>query len=736
MQTLYADVIVDITAEALDRPFSYIVPEAMRENVVAGSQVMVPFGNRLVRGYVIGFHDSCDYDPAKMKEISSVMTGEDTAEAHLIALAAWMSHYYGGVMAQSLRTVLPVKRRVNAALERRVYLSSQTEARVYREKLNKRQEARKRVIDALLQQDGRTAAWLIENCQTNMQIIRGLEKDGIVCVLTSERFRTVVEGGSETVPPDKLTQEQTLAVRHIRMEWAGRNRPVLISGVTGSGKTLVYMELIADVLAAGKQAIMLIPEIALTRQTVERFVRRFGKKVSFLHSRLSDGEKYDQMRAARSGDISIMVGPRSALFTPFAKLGLIVIDEEHEDSYRSEMVPRYHARETAIERARIEGAHVVMGSATPSLHSTYRVWSEEYAGVSLRNRFGNAVLPETVIVDMREETARGNRSIFSEELIRKMQESLGNGEQIMLFLNRRGYSGNVTCRSCGYVVKCPHCDVSLTRHVNGRLVCHYCGYERSDITECPSCRSSYIGGISIGTEKVEEEILKRFPTARVLRMDSDTTRGKEGHTRILGLFDRGEADILIGTQMIVKGHDFPNVTCVGVLMADLSLNASDYKAGEKTYQLITQAVGRAGRGDKRGCAVIQTYQPDHYAVKCAAAQKYSSFYKEEIAYRKLMKYPPTGFLLAVLGSSEDEMHLAKGMHFLRKYIDRIDRGNILSAIGPAPQSIGKIRDRYRQVIYLRYPSPENLVRAKDLLEEYIRINSGFAGIRIEFDFNT
>ena len=731
---LYADVIVDITAEALDRPFSYIVPEEMRKNVVVGSFVMVPFGNRMVRGYVIGFHDTCDYDPDKMKAISSVMTGEETAEARLIALAAWMSRNYGGIMAQALRTVLPVKRRVGGATERIVYLSDREGARAYREKLNKRQESRKRVIDALIEKDGRPASELIETCHTGMQIIRGLEKDGVVCIVTSERFRSVV-GSGETLPPEKLTQEQTIAVRHIRTEWATKNRPVLISGVTGSGKTLVYMELISDILAEGKQAIMLIPEIALTRQTVERFVRRFGNKVSFLHSRLSEGERYDQMRAAKSGDISIMVGPRSALFTPFANLGLIVIDEEHEDSYKSEMVPRYHARETAIERARIEDAHVVMGSATPSLNASYRVWTGEYAGVSLSYRFGNAVLPETVIVDMRKETAGGNRSIFSEELVQRMGKALDNGEQVMLFLNRRGYSGNVTCRSCGHVVKCPHCDVSLTQHLNGRLVCHYCGYERPDVTECPSCRSAYIGGISIGTEKVEKDIAKIFPGARILRMDSDTTRGKEGHTKILAMFGKGEADILIGTQMIVKGHDFPNVTCVGILMADLSLNASDYRAGERTYQLITQAVGRAGRGTKRGCAVIQTYQPDHYAVRCGASQKYSSFYREEIAFRKLMKYPPTGYMLAVMGSSEDEMHLEKGMHFLRKYIDRIDRRNILSAIGPAPQSIGKIRDKYRQVIYLRYPSPENLVKAKDMLEEYIRINSGFAGIRIEFDFN-
>lgn len=735
MQMLYADVIVDITAEALDRPFSYVVPEGMRGNVVIGSLVMVPFGKRAVRGYVVGFRDTCDYDPSKMKEISSVLTGEETAEARLIALAAWMSHTYGGVLVQSLRTVLPIKRRINAQLEKKVYLLDRQNAEAYRERLSKRQEARKRVIDTLLVHDGISAKELAESCQTSLQIIRGLEKDGIVCIVASEMMRRVTPEMEMDIP-DVLTQEQSQAVRHIRQEWAGKNRPVLIRGVTGSGKTLVYMELIAEVLNRGKQAIMLIPEIALTRQTVERFVQRFGGRVSFLHSRLSEGEKYDQMRAAKNGDISIMVGPRSALFTPFPNLGLIVIDEEHEESYRSEMVPRYHAREVAVKRAELEGAGIVMGSATPSMNASYMVQTGKYLGVSLLYRYGNAILPETVVVDMRKEAAQGNRSIFSRELLEKMQMSLSRREQVMLFLNRRGYVGAVTCRSCGHVMKCPHCDVSLTRHMNGKLVCHYCGYETEDVTECPVCHSSYIGGLQAGTEKIEENVAALFPKARILRMDYDTTRGKEGHTKILSLFESGQADILIGTQMIVKGHDFPNVTCVGVLLADISLTTSDYKAGERTFQLVTQAVGRAGRGDKRGCAVIQTYQPDHYAIKCAAAQKYSAFYKEEIAYRKLMSYPPTGFLLAVLGSCADENLLDTGMHYLRKYLERIDRQNILSAIGPAPQSIGKVKDRYRQVIYLKYPTPDNLIRAKDLLEEYIRINSGFEGIRIEFDFNT
>ena len=704
---LYAEVIVDITAEALDRPFSYIIPEELEKDIAVGASLRVPFGTREVRGYCIGISDRCEMDPGKMKTVSAVVTDEETAEARLVALAVWMSRTYGGVLTKSLRVVLPTKKKMNPLMIRRAFLVDREAAENYREKLTKRQKKRADVIDSLLSEDGQLVSRLVAEYGVTPPILRGLEKDGVIRILASEKVRRAGEFSGGAGEPVTLTPEQAAAVSNIRREWCGKKRPVLLSGITGSGKTLVYMELIADTLREGKQAIVLIPEIALTAQTVRRFVGRFGD----------------------------MVGPRSALFTPFRNPGLIVIDEEHEESYRSELVPRYHARETAVKRAQIEGANVLMGSATPSLTAAYRVQTGEYAGVSLGQRYGEALLPETVIVDMRKEKMAGRRSIFSEILRKKMQECADRGEQCMLFLNRRGYAGFVSCRSCGYVVKCPHCDVSLTRHKNGRLICHYCGYEMPDTDMCPECGSPHFGGLTLGTEQVEEMVHAEFPDIRTLRMDFDTTRGKEGHTKILADFGAGSADVLIGTQMIVKGHDFPNVTLVGILMADLSLNADDYRSAERTYQLITQAVGRAGRGKKRGCAVIQTYNPEHYAVRSAADQSYGPFYREEIAYRRILHYPPVGSMMAVLGSCENEKLLSTGMLYLKKFIERIDPGNALMAIGPAPQSVGKIKDRYRKVIYLRHEKREYLILARDKLLEYIDINPGFEKIRVEFDMN-
>lgn len=665
----YAEVIVDISREKLDHPFTYRIPEEMEERVVPGSVVEIPFGNgnRRTTGYVVGLADRCTFPEGKIKSILGVKAGAGTAEENLIQLAAWMSHTYGSTMIQALKTAVPVKREYRAS---------------------KRRESVKRIVSE-----------------------------------------------SDIRSPDVLTEEQEEAVRRITEEWDGRNRPVLLDGITGSGKTVIYMELAARVLGEGKQAIVLIPEIALTRQTVMRFVQRFGKAVSFMHSRLSYGERYDQMKAARAGEVRVMVGPRSALFTPFPNLGLIVIDEEHEESYHSETMPRYHAQEVAVYRCAQEGGHAVFGSATPSLSSAYRARTGEYLGVTLRNRFGEAHLPETEIVDMRKELEAGNRSILSERLSGEIAARLRRNEQTLLFLNRRGYTGQVTCRTCGHVIKCPHCDVSLTKHKNGRLVCHYCGYEMPDVKKCPECGSPYIGGLTIGTEQVEEIVGRTFPGARILRMDADTTRGKEGHAEILRTFEKGGADILIGTQMVVKGHDFPNVTLVGVLLADLSLNQDDYRASERTYQLVTQAVGRAGRGKKAGKAVIQTYQPDHFAVKAAAAQDYEAFYKEEILYRELMQYPPCGEMAAILGSAKEEGHLREGMEHIRAFIERFDPGGVLRAIGPAPLSVSRVRDVYREVIYIRNKDREFLVKAKDLVERYVAINSGFDDIRIQFDFH-
>ena len=664
MKYEFAEVIVDIASEKLDRPFVYHIPEELATEVSAGSVVRIPFGSREITGYVVGLKRERPEGDFEIRDILEIRTGTDTAEEHMLRLAVWMSGYYGSTTIQALKTCIPIRKRVRS---------------------------RKK-------------------------------KDAVAAV-------------PEPGPADTPNEAQQAAVEAVYKEWENSNRTILINGVTGSGKTLVYTELIDRILGEGRQAIVLIPEIALTRQTVARFIRRFGNRVSFLHSRLSNGERYDQMKAARNGDISVMVGPRSALFTPFPKLGLIIIDEEHETSYHSESMPRYQAHEVAEFRVREEDAHLVLGSATPSLESAWRARQGEYLEIRLPNRYGNAVLPETRIIDMRAELASGNRSILSEALQEEIADRLEKKEQVMLFLNRRGYSGAVSCRSCGEKIGCPHCDVSLVRHRNGKLICHYCGYERDDVTLCPNCGSPYIGGMSVGTEMVEEIVRNTFPKSRVLRMDSDTTKGKDGHVKILERFASGKADILIGTQMIVKGHDFPNVTLVGVLLADLSLNSDDYRASERTYGLITQAVGRAGRAQKKGLALIQTYQPEHFAVKAAAAQDYEAFYKEETEFRSLMAYPPCGQMCAIFGFAEDEEKLTEAMGHIRSFLKKIDPENVLYAIGPAPMSVGKVADRYRQVIYLRNRDRDKLVKARELTEEYVAINSGFSEISIQYDFH-
>ncbi|HJD45624.1 MAG TPA: primosomal protein N', partial [Candidatus Mediterraneibacter norfolkensis] len=584
-----------------------------------------------------------------------------------------------------------------------------------------------------------------------LPVIRALEEQGVLEIEEEQVYRNPVKKTEQTGKKIIFTEEQMSAVRRFRQDYEkGLRNTYLLYGVTGSGKTEVYMEMIRTVVERGKQAIVLIPEIALTYQTVMRFYRNFGDRVSIMNSRLSPGERYDQMMRAKAGEVDVMIGPRSALFTPFPDLGLIVIDEEHEPTYKSEQTPRYHARETAVRRALMEGAGVVLGSATPSLEAMYRARKGEYVLLELKNRSRMQQLAEVYTVDLRQELREGNRSILSRKLQELMEDRLKKKEQIMLFLNRRGYSGFISCRECGHVIKCPHCSVSLSVHRDGTMRCHYCGYTCAKVTACPECGSRHIGEFRAGTQQIEDIVKERFPGARVLRMDMDTTRQKDSYEKILSAFANEEADILVGTQMIVKGHDFPNVTLVGVLAADMSLYTDDYRSGERTFQLLTQAVGRAGRGDRPGEAVIQTYSPEHYAVVTAAAQDYEAFYAQEISYRELMGYPPVEHLLAVLVSCGDEELLDKGCHYLREYALRVSR-NVKPAdsneaqmsdgqgraavIGPASPGIDKVKDIYRRVLYIKAPEYDTLTGIKNRLEQYIEINSGFDKMRIQFDFD-
>lgn len=737
---MYADIIIDITHEKLDKVFQYRIPSELEGILEVGTEVVVPFGrgNKETGGYVIGFSETTDYDEDKIKFILRRAEDKRAIESKLVALAAWMKESYGGTMIQALRTVLPIKKQEKIKKKRTVrLLLSEEEGRERLDIfLHKNQKARARVLAGLLDQPCQDYELLTKKLHVTLAVLRAMEEQGILLIESQDALRNPVCYRRTEEKETILTKEQEQAVSVFAQDYEnGYRNTYLVYGVTGSGKTEVYMQMIRHVVESGKQAIVLIPEIALTYQTVLRFYNRFGNRVSILNSRLSQGERSDQMERVKRGEVDVMIGPRSALFTPFENLGLIVIDEEHETTYKSEQAPRYHARETAIRRAKLEGASVVLGSATPSLEAFYRCRLGEYTLLELKNRATAQSLPEVYTVDMREELKHGNRSIISDRLKEMIEDRLQKRQQIMLFLNRRGYAGFVSCRECGYVVKCPHCDVALSAHKNGKLVCHYCGYERPSMTSCPECGSRYIGGFRAGTQQIEELVTKMFPAARVLRMDMDTTKKKDSHEKILSAFAAEEADILIGTQMIVKGHDFPQVTLVGILAADMSLYSNHYQSAERTFQLLSQACGRAGRGREKGEVVIQTYNPEHYSIQTAARQDYESFYEEEMNYRMLMGYPPAEELLAIWMTGQSEEHLKVAAGYLKEFTERINREGRLTVIGPAAPYVSKVNDQYRQIIYVKSEDYELLVRTKDLLEQYIDMNIGFDQLRIQFDFN-
>ncbi len=737
---MYADVIIDISHEKLDRVFQYRIPESLSTELEIGMQVVVPFGmgNKLQTGYVIDFSETTDYDPAKIKEIKRISTQAVPIESQLIQLSAWMRKNFGATMNQALKTVIPVKKKEQLQQKRTVVLviNDAIEAKnVLVELQRKHQTARARVLEALIEEGSIAYEILTKKLHVTAAVLRAMSEQGILRIESEDQLRNPVAHLQKKEYDIVLNENQQQIVDAIDSDFQKGKRDVyLIQGVTGSGKTEVYMELIARALEQGKQAIVLIPEIALTFQTVMRFHNRFGDRVSILHSRLSQGERYDQFLRAQNGELDVMIGPRSALFTPFPNLGYIIIDEEHEGSYKSETLPRYHARETAIERARLAGASVVLGSATPSVESTYFAEQGRMKRFYLTQRANARPLPVCEVIDLRAELRTGNKSMLSRRLQEAIADRLEKKQQIMLFLNRRGMAGFVSCRSCGEVIKCPHCDVSLSLHGNGMLKCHYCGYETRAVSTCPSCGSPYIGGFKAGTQKIEEIVAKQFPMAKILRMDYDTTRSKDSYEQILSAFANEEADILIGTQMIVKGHDFPGVTLVGILAADLSLGVSDYRAVERTFQLLTQAAGRAGRGRLPGEVIIQTYQPDHFAIQTAKNQDYEAFYAQEIAYRKLMCYPPVWNLLLLAITSPKEEEAISASIAVAGWFQEQRPG--LRVIGPSDAILAKKNDIYRRAVYLKTEKYQDLVEAKEAFERYMHEHPlQEKQVSIYYDFN-
>ncbi len=675
---IYAEVIIDISAEQVDRTFTYSVPSELENRVRPGVRVKLPFGNsgRLRKGVIISLNKSTDYDESRLKAIDSIVEGAQDTEDELITLAAFMAEEYGCTMNQALMTVLPVKASV------------------------RKSKKRKDAVEAIRE----------------------------------------IAGDEHSLQAPVLNEAQAQVADEITAE---HDKPSLLYGITGSGKTRVYIELIRRMREAHKQTIVLIPEISLTFQTVNELADYFGDSVAVMHSRLSAGERYDQFDKAVNGEIDIMVGPRSALFTPFKQLGLIIIDEEHERSYQSETSPRYDARVVAERRAELAGAKLLLGSATPSLESYTKALKGSYALHKLLKRaHPQAVLPKISVVDMRRELAEGNRSIFSERLKTLIDDRLNKHEQVMLFINRRGYANFVSCRSCGTVIKCPHCDVSLTAHNSwykdprtgkreaALLSCHYCGYTAPMPSICPVCGSKYIAPFGTGTQKLESACRNTFPTARILRMDADTTSTKHAHERILADFKAHKADILIGTQMIVKGHDFEKVTLVGIVAADMSLNTSEYDASERSYQLMTQAAGRSGRGDTRGEAVIQSYDPSHYAISCAAKRDYESFYEREMSYRRLLNYPPETFMLFVRLRSEDEDALDRAAERVVS-IAAAHEAEGAEIIGPCSESIYKVKDNYRKIIYIKHKQHDIITRIREDIMSHAE--TGNAKVYINFD---
>lgn len=733
MTYCYAQIIIDISHGRLDRPFTYRIPEALQNDLCLGSLVVVPFGkgDTKRKGYVIGFSNSCEYPDGRLKEIESIASGgTDVTGDNAVRLALWMKQRYGSTMAVALRTVLTSRKQAKPCEHRSIHLllSKDDAEKKRHEFAMKHQVARERLLRELMEAPDQPYSLIIQKLHVTAPVIAALKKQGILEVRTETFLRNPVsiekreEAGILLSPEQKAISEGVLQDFEALQEGKNIPRVSLIHGITGSGKTEVYIAIIEEIVKRGRQAIMLIPEISLTYQTLMRFYRHFGDRVSVMNSTLSESEKSDQFERARRGEIDVIIGPRSALFTPFPRIGAIIMDEEHESSYKNESMPKYHTREVAEKIASMQNGVVVLGSATPSLESYYQAKEGKYRLYELSRRLTGGTLPSVEITDLREELRAGNHSILSRRLSELVSDRLAKGQQTMLFLNRRGFSGFVSCRSCGFVPKCPHCSVSLSLHRGGRLLCHYCGYEEPMPDKCPECGSPYISGFHAGTEQAESFLSGQFPKARILRMDADTTRTKGSYEKILSSFANEEADILIGTQMIVKGHDFPNVTLVGILLADQSLNASDYRSAERTFQLLTQAAGRAGRGKYPGDVVIQTYEPEHYSIVHAAHQNYEEFYREEMVYRKLLRYPPAEHLLAIQIISRSEEHASLFAHKTRALLEQLtatvreNNPDRLLFIGPAPAVLEKLRDEYRYVIYVKSPDYDTLIVCKDGVE--------------------
>ena len=697
-----AKVVADI---ALDREFDYLIPDELRNVVRHGSRVFIPFGRSRRVGYVVGFAD--DSDHPRLKPILSVVGEKPFLDRRMLKLVRWVGDYYCATVEQSIRTALPgAVRRSKAHFKRRlrVTLCATQQAAGEGSAVRKPSAKQLSVLNLLQSRDGMLLADLTRELGISDAPVRTLEKKGIVCIRAEDVKRGPLSKRRilSTQPLD-LMPAQACALDMIGKSVDTLDPPVvLLYGVTGSGKTEVYLQAISHVLAQGRGAIVLVPEISLTPQTVERFVGRFGKRVAVMHSHLSEGERHDEWHKIRDGEASIVIGARSAVFAPVKRLGLIVVDEEHEPSYKQEETPRYNARDTAVMRGRIDKCAVLLGSATPSLESWRNALSGKYGLTKLPERADDRKMPTVRVVDMRIEAERtGRAGVFSGDLLEAVRLRLDRAEQTILFLNRRGFATSLICRRCGYVANCDHCSVSFTYHrKDERLRCHVCGGVHLVPGKCPSCGDPAFKLSGVGTQRVERAVAKCFPHARVQRMDSDVTTRKDDYERILGDFRSGRIDILIGTQMIAKGLHFPNVTLVGVIYADLSLHMPDFRAGERTFQLLAQVAGRAGRGVVPGEVIVQTHTPFHAAVQAARRVEFERFCDQEMEFRRELRYPPFTHLVCITMKGTSEERVSHCVSWLSGRLKTVLSGRaIVSDATAAP--LAKAKGQYRYQVMMR-----------------------------------
>jgi len=726
---MFADVVLNEFSRNIDRILTYRVPDDIN-NLKIGSRVLVPVNKSFVEGYAINLSEKIEIPIEKVKPIMRVLDDFTVFDEKLLNLAIWMRDYYKCNLSESLQCIIPsgIKngiKKVKKVTLNKGYLDDAS--------ITPRQFE---ILNYLKDNGTVLLSDLVKDLNISYSTVNSLARKGIICVYYDEVNRLKMSDYKKT---DKLipTKEQEFVINEVKHS-IGRNvfEKYLLFGVTGSGKTEVYLQLIEKCIEEGKESIVLVPEISLTPQTIERFISRFGNLVAVLHSGLSDGERFDEWRRIKNGEVKVVVGVRNAIFAPFSNIGLIIIDEEHENTYKqSDFKPKYNVKEVAEKRCEIEKAVLLLGSATPQIESYYKALRNEYKLLKLKERIG-LELPEVDVVNMSRELADGNNSIFSRKLYKEIRENLMKGEQTILFLNRRGYSSFVMCRDCGYVPECPNCDISLTFHANeSKLRCHYCGYNINTVYVCPKCGSRRVRYLGIGTERVEKEVKKLFPRSRVLRMDIDTTKTKGAHEKIFNEFKNGNADILIGTQMISKGFDIPNVTLVGVILADVTLNIPDFRSGERTFQLLTQVAGRAGRGSKPGRVIIQTYEEDNYSIISAKNQDYESFYKEEIRYREIYMYPPFTHLLNIVVSGpikNDVVTCAASVYnLIYKTINKSVKKSYNKILGPSSAPIERIKNNYRWQIIIKSSERGILQDVCDVLNT-LKFHKG---IKISFDLD-